>query len=649
MAPSLRGQNSTQDPYSEGEEASSGLSGFSYSQGIPDFFQQDYESSQKVLELEQTNELGKADLGKEARRNGVASEPAKPSSVPASFQLLSRSALRWLNSEAEHNHNRSVVHTGNSCHGGHFAKTFQPWDFSDVVCSVNSTAKAFDNGTMKSERPSRTGVSGTYFLKQNTSSQNVLGVFKPSDEEPCIENGKTTNNSASSRQGSWLSAVHSCQYSGQGALKEVAAYLLDHGVFCSVPQTVLASCDIQLGDGDEKDSVDGQDSLETKTGAFQVYVPNVGDAEDYGPGVFSVNAVQRIAFFDLRVLNCDRHGGNLLVTKGSNGNSFNLVPIDHGFILPDKFQSYPWPVWMDWPQVKEPVCEDVKRYAETLDGEMDARLILDETDGRLSKNSLRILRIMTALLQRAMEKNLTLYEVGSLVYVRDPDTEESEFSSIMREAVEATEARNSHILYDEDHSPPSFAPTQFHSGYSDCGDPIFSLDCDSLSEAASGSIGSDLVFPASAPGSPTTGRHFSRWDLTEDDYLIRYAMKLFEEKLDEMVMRRQNKSSTTGGSRMFRSRSTPDIYRWRPVSVTHSADHKDGLKDSLITNQIFRISETYRNKDDMLKVEVTPHTGLPGGKQGPRASPCSAMENVMNNNNDWTCSAGNASFERQSV
>ncbi|GJD10915.1 Phosphatidylinositol 4-kinase gamma 4 [Galdieria sulphuraria] len=644
---SLEGLDSVEKNYRQENKAALVDTDFPCSQGVPDFFQQDYESSQKVLELEKTGGLEGDDSENESPRNGVLSHLGKPSSVPASFQLLSRAALRWLNSGAEAKQSRSLAQATKSNCGSHLAKTFEPWDFSDVVCSVNSTALAFDNGTMKPERPARSGVSGTYFLKQNTSSQNVLGVFKPSDEEPCVENSKTMN-SSSSQRGSWLSAVYSCHYSGQGALKEVAAYLLDHGVFCAVPQTVLASCDIDLGGGygsDKGSNLYGQDSLETKTGAFQVYVPNVGDAEDYGPGVFSVDAVQRIAFFDLRVLNCDRHGGNLLVTKSTNGNSFQLVPIDHGFILPDKFQSYPWPVWMDWPQVKEPVCEDVRRYAETLDGEMDARLILDETDGRLSRNSLRILRIMTALLQRAISKNLTLYEVGCLVYVHDPEREESEFSTIMLEAAEATEARNSHILYDEEHLPSSCTPSQFHSCYSDCGDPIFSLDCDGLSESAAGSVGSDLVFSASAPGSPSTVRHFSHWDLTEDDYLVRYAMKLFEEKLDELVLRRQNKSSNSGCPRIFRSRSTPDIYRWRPVSVIHSSELKDGIegRQSVTSGAVFRVAET--NKE-MFKVEGAT-SGLPQ-KQGSRASPCSTMENMINNN-DWTSSAGNTSFERQSV
>lgn len=612
-------------------------------QGVPDFFQQDYESSQKVLELEKSNGLDLDDSENKTPRNGVVSTAAttttaeKPASVPASFQLLSRAALRWLNSGAESRNSRSLAHAAESSPINHFAKTFEPWDFSDVVCSVNSTALALDSGTMKSERPARSGVSGTYFLKQNTSSQNVLGVFKPSDEEPSAVDYAKTGNSSSSLQGSWFSTVYSSQYSGQGALKEVSAYLLDHGAFCSVPQTVLASCDINLG-GDSNN----QSSLETKTGAFQVYVPNVGDAEDYGPGVFSVNAVQRIAFFDLRVLNCDRHGGNLLVTKDSSGNGFHLVPIDHGFILPDKFQSYPWPVWMDWPQVKEPVCEDVKRYAETLDGEMDARLILDETQGRLPRNSLRVLRIMTALLQRAISKDLTLFEVGCLVFVHDPEKEESEFASIVREAVEATEARNSHILSADDHFSSS---SQFQSGYSDCGDAIFSLDCDGLSESAAGSISSELVFSASAPGSPSTVRHFAHWDLTEDDYLVRYAMKLLEEKLGELVERKQNKNRANGFPRMFRSRSTPDIYRLRPVSVSQSSDMiADKGMESVHRSQVKLVGPNHVK--DLFKMETKSTSGCE--KQNFRASPCSTIENVINSN-DWTSSAGNVTFERQSV
>eukprot|EP00871_Galdieria_phlegrea_P004579 jgi/Galph1/5121/GphlegSOOS_G3707.1 len=621
----------------------------SVTRDLPVFFRQDFESSQKLLELEQ-NVVGSEE--QDGSKGSISEfdltqETQKSSSVPTSFQLLSRAALRWLCNDSERRRDRLATQSCTNSNS-YLAKPLSLGIFQ--MLWTLSTARAFDNGTVKSERPARSGVSGTYFLKQNTSSQHVLGVFKPSNEEPGAICSKSEA-SSSPLQGSWFSTINSCHQSGQCALKEVAAYLLDHGHFVNVPQTVLASCDVDLRQGFDNNSLTEQ-PLQTKTGAFQVYVPNLGDAEDYGPGIFSVNAVQRLAFFDLRVLNCDRHGGNLLVTRGADENEFNLVPIDHGFILPDCFHSYPWPVWMDWPQVKETVCEDVKRYTEGLDGDMDARLILGETGGSLSKNSLRVLRIMTAILQSGLSKNLTLYEIASLVYVRNPDVEESDFAVIMREAVEASEARNSHIFVENDFSssvqriPSSY--THCSSICSDCGDPIFSFDYEGFSESAIGSVGSEEVLPASAPESPST-RYFLHADLSEDDYLIRYAMKLFEEKLEEMAFQKvcNRNDSECLSHRLFRSRSTPDIYRWRPVSVVPSATHPSSETQTCEKKTVDCIGESYLlNEKDIVTLEANQHPMLE--KQASRASPCSTIENAISN--DKKASVLNvATFGRQSV
>ena len=46
------------------------------------------------------------------------------------------------------------------------------------------------------------------------------------------------------------------------------------------------------------------------------------------------------------------HGcaGNILVRKGADG-SWELVPIDHGYVLPDSFQDISFE-WLYWPQAR---------------------------------------------------------------------------------------------------------------------------------------------------------------------------------------------------------------------------------------------------------------------------------------------------------
>lgn len=70
-------------------------------------------------------------------------------------------------------------------------------------------------------------------------------------------------------------------------------------------------------------------------------------AYNYGPDIFSTEEVHKIALLDIRILNADRTDENILLKK-SNDN-FELIPIDHGLSLPDKFSICSYDViWMDW-------------------------------------------------------------------------------------------------------------------------------------------------------------------------------------------------------------------------------------------------------------------------------------------------------------
>jgi hypothetical protein len=76
------------------------------------------------------------------------------------------------------------------------------------------------------------GSGGTYILRAPTK-QNVA-VFKPSDEEPYASNnprGFLPSADITMRTG---------HIPGTGCYREVAAYLLDHGGLCGVPETTLA-------------------------------------------------------------------------------------------------------------------------------------------------------------------------------------------------------------------------------------------------------------------------------------------------------------------------------------------------------------------------------------------------------------------------
>lgn len=446
-----------------------------------------------------------------------------------SVELISRGARRWKS-------------TGANTATAHMLKKFGPWDFSEVVTATDEVRTALLEGAAIARRPARSGVSGTYFFCRQEDEQHALGVFKPMDEEAesidmspppstlssCPQLDPIDLSLGPAHSGPWASPASSPTrffnpnytasvssdsetdsrtlsraigfQQGEGAYREVAAYLLDHDRFARVPQTALlqwlkpyerghkddaspgcttsdetlidstlnnsehlnysdsedegttSDSDNSLDDfegstGDDIHMERGEVNMQTKKGAFQVFVPNLGDADDFGPGVFNMDQVHQIAVLDIRTLNHDRHGGNILVTNSSiKGQRYDLVPIDHGYILPDIIQSVPWPVWMDWPMIRKPLSPSVRRYIECLDAESDVRRLTNELNGIFRPGALQGLKIATALLQKGIAAGLTLYDVGLLMYIRrDEPYERSELEKIVNEAEEASQARERHI------------------------------------------------------------------------------------------------------------------------------------------------------------------------------------------------------------
>ena len=117
------------------------------------------------------------------------------------------------------------------------------------------------------------GTGGAYFLRDRDGE--TCAVFKPADEEPCAKNNprgnaNTSANGEGLRKGTRV---------GEGASREVAAYVLDHGGFAGVPATSLAHL------GEMRRSSSGKD-LGGKLGSLQAYVRADAEAEELGPGCF---------------------------------------------------------------------------------------------------------------------------------------------------------------------------------------------------------------------------------------------------------------------------------------------------------------------------------------------------------------------------
>ena len=101
--------------------------------------------------------------------------------------------------------------------------------------------------------------------------------------------------------------------------------------------------------------------------------------------------------------------------------TIHLIPIDHSYTLPDTLElaSVDW-CWMDWPQAKEPLVDDLKQYVLSLDVKAD----IDELRRRLAirEECLKVMRISGMLLQKGVAADLTLYEIGCLTCRQNIDT-----------------------------------------------------------------------------------------------------------------------------------------------------------------------------------------------------------------------------------
>ena len=268
-------------------------------------------------------------------------------------------------------------------------------------------ARSFDlarRGLAMGNRPqlARGGTGGAYFLRDGDGE--TCAVFKPADEEPNARNNPRGRNVSVAGEG-----LRKGTRVGEGASREVAAYLLDHDGFAAVPATSLAN----LCDGKKSGGGEG----EGKLGSLQAFVRADAEAEEFGPGTFPTHEVHKITQLDIRLANTDRNAGNILVQKHGvlreGGTGVVLVPIDHGYALPHTLEDVCFE-WEFWPQAKVPYDDDVKAYVERIDVEADVAL-LREHGLELQPSSERVLRVCTILLKKAAQRGCSPADIAGMM------------------------------------------------------------------------------------------------------------------------------------------------------------------------------------------------------------------------------------------
>eukprot|EP00250_Pteridium_aquilinum_P006971 c16783_g1_i1 orf=492-2255(+) len=297
--------------------------------------------------------------------------------------------------------------------GGISVEGFSKFNISSVLSDLMQRVKT---GLEQGHAPilARDGSGGVYFMQDEFGS-SIVGVFKPADEEPmAVNNPKglpVSMNGEGLKRGTKV---------GEGALREVAAFILDHMVdgqageklqgFAGVPPTVLIKCCHKyLG----RSNFTGAATADTKIGSLQMYVHARSNCEDMGPAQFPVQEVHKIAVLDIRLANTDRNGANILACKGDDASEWSLVPIDHGYCLPDKFEDCTFE-WLYWPQAKLPFHPETLKYISALDADADI-LLLQKHGWVLAEECARVLRVATMLLKKGAAAGLTPYEIGSMM------------------------------------------------------------------------------------------------------------------------------------------------------------------------------------------------------------------------------------------
>ena len=127
------------------------------------------------------------------------------------------------------------------------------------------------------------GNAGSYFICDEDGAE--VAVFKPEDEEPLAINNPKGGGSSADALGSGLRRGIK---PGEGAVREVAAFLLDHEHFSGVPPTAMVTCLQRRNSADISGAVSLKDA---KLGSLQQFIKADGDCEERGSSIFAVSEV----------------------------------------------------------------------------------------------------------------------------------------------------------------------------------------------------------------------------------------------------------------------------------------------------------------------------------------------------------------------
>ncbi|KAI3497945.1 hypothetical protein L2E82_13950 [Cichorium intybus] len=316
------------------------------------------------------------------------------------------------------------------------------------------------------------GLGGAYYFK-NCNGESVA-IVKPTDEEPFAPNNPKGFIGKALGQPGLKRSVRV----GETGFREVAAYLLDYDHFANVPPTALVKITHSIFNVNGSVSNNNNKKPErkkkrfSKIASFQQFIPHDFDASDHGTSSFPVSAVHRIGILDIRILNTDRHAGNLLVKKTNRNvgrfDEVELIPIDHGLCLPENLED-PYFEWIHWPQASIPFSDDELEYIEKLDPYRDADMLRSELP-MIREACLRVLILCTIFLKEAAGFGMCLGEIGEMMSreFRRGEEEPSELEVLCMDARRMIAEKETEVLVENDND--DYDGFQFEI---DCDDSLF--------------------------------------------------------------------------------------------------------------------------------------------------------------------------------
>lgn len=311
------------------------------------------------------------------------------------------------------------------------------------------------------------GTSGTY--KMRNVDKEVVGIFKPFDEEPFAPNNQkgyvNQFGSETFRKGI---------LSGEGAIREFAAFALDEKGLFDVPPTTFVevmhpsfnkvnmemlqmnsvtvnemkgsivhnflmenivqktNSSISTNSTQYNSLVDDNldyamgnskyNFITKKYGSLQKFIKCTDVAANFSFSLYTIEEAQKIGVLDLRILNCDRNDENVLVIKKKHKTTgkpfYKLVPIDHSLSFPDCLKIYDYELcWMGWDQAQQPFTDKLKAYIQSIDIVADMERLSKTI--KLREDCWKMFRISNTVLKVGAEYDLNLYEIGNLMYKLD--------------------------------------------------------------------------------------------------------------------------------------------------------------------------------------------------------------------------------------